>query len=140
MIQLDAGSCIQAGKCRFHLESGFYAYVGSALSGLERRLARHLRAEKRFHWHIDYLLNMARINEIIYGETGESKECALAEILSQRLPAINGFGSSDCKCPSHLFYSKDRNDLKNIIFEAFMRLVLDPYMLVGQNTISTSHY
>jgi len=114
--------------------------VGSALSGLEHRLARHRHTDKRFHWHIDYLLSVASIAEVICGETAESKECALAEILAQRLPTINGFGSSDCRCPSHLFFCKDRNDLKNIVFEAFMRLVLDPYMLVGQNTISTSHY
>jgi len=77
LIQLDVASNIQAGKRRFHLDSGFYGYVGSALSGLERRLTRHLLTDKRFHWHIDYLLTVARINKVIYGETEESKECAL---------------------------------------------------------------
>jgi len=43
----------------------FYAYVGSATNGLEARLARHLRKEKRLHWHIDYLLKEARLLEII---------------------------------------------------------------------------
>ena len=32
---------------------GYYLYVGSALRNLGHRLARHLRREKRVHWHID---------------------------------------------------------------------------------------
>jgi Uri superfamily endonuclease len=130
LMQLDKVSDISAGKRRFHLESGFYGYVGSALSGLERRVARHLRTDKRSHWHIDYLLNVAKVTDVICGETVESKECALAEIFSRRLPAVNGFGASDCKCPSHLFYCRDQNDLKNITLDAFRNMALRPFMLV----------
>ncbi len=45
----------------FLFPAGRYVYTGSALSGLNRRLARHQRQEKRLHWHIDYLLRHARI-------------------------------------------------------------------------------
>ncbi len=131
LVQLDRTKDIQTGKRKFHLEKGYYGYVGSALSGLEHRLSRHLRTDKRFHWHIDYMLNTARIKDVVCGETVESKECTLAEILSQKLPAINGFGSSDCKCPSHLFYCHDQDHLKNLVFDAFKRLKLPFFKLVG---------
>ena len=130
LVQVDLATNIQASKRRFHLDSGSYAYVGSALSGLEHRLARHLRLDKKFHWHIDYLLNVAGIYKIICAETAERKECTLAQILSRQLPAINGFGCSDCRCPSHLFYCSNFNDLKDLTFEAFMSLELRPLKLV----------
>ena len=128
LIQLDVASNIQTAKHRFIFESGFYGYVGSALSGLERRLTRHLRTDKRFHWHIDYLLAVARINKVICGEIGKSKECALAGISSQKLTPINGFGCSDCRCTSHLFCCEDRRILENLALDAFKSLDLHPFV------------
>jgi Uri superfamily endonuclease len=78
LIQLDTTINIQAGKRRFYLDSGFYGYVGSALSGIEKRVGRHLSSEKRAYWHIDYLLDVAKVKDVICGETPESKECSLA--------------------------------------------------------------
>jgi Uri superfamily endonuclease len=131
LIKLERASNIQAGKRGFHLESGCYGYVGSALSGLEKRVGRHLSATKKLHWHIDYLLNVAAITDVICGATEERKECALAAIISRRLPAVDGFGSSDCRCASHLFYGEDRDGLKKIVLNAFKELGLDPYRPVG---------
>ena len=34
---------------------GYWLYFGSALNGLEARLRRHLRHDKKLHWHVDYL-------------------------------------------------------------------------------------
>jgi len=39
------------GKVKF--SQGTYAYVGSAQNGIEKRVIRHLRKEKRKFWHID---------------------------------------------------------------------------------------
>ena len=39
------------------LAKGTYAYVGSAQNNMEKRIKRHLSKDKRFHWHIDYLLD-----------------------------------------------------------------------------------
>ena len=39
-----------------NFSAGCYAYVGSAMNGLYQRINRHLRKEKKRHWHIDYLL------------------------------------------------------------------------------------
>ncbi|OPX33398.1 hypothetical protein B1H10_06095 [candidate division KSB1 bacterium 4484_188] len=34
---------------------GFYIYTGSQQRSLLKRVERHLRPEKKIHWHIDYL-------------------------------------------------------------------------------------
>ncbi len=88
------------------LDAGTYAYCGSARGpgGLAARLARHLRIEKKAHWHIDRLTAAGQV-VAVYACPGGS-ECALFEIL-QRLPdtrtPLPGFGSSDCRrCPAHL--------------------------------------
>jgi Uri superfamily endonuclease len=86
---------------------GYYVYVGSALGGLSGRLRRHLRSEKRLHWHIDYLLQKAAVAQIWYAIGSDRLECKWNAIL-RNLPgatrSIPGFGASDCRCPSHLTY------------------------------------
>ncbi len=88
------------------LPAGRYAYAGSARGpgGIRARIARHLRADKKPHWHIDRLTECATIVEIQAYPDG--RECDLmAQLLTRpgaRIP-IPGFGSSDCRnCVSHL--------------------------------------
>ena len=90
------------GKKRFG--KGNYVYVGSTLNGLEQRIQRHLRADKKMHWHIDYLLKHAKITDVFYKKSVHKEECDIAKSLDEHLPSIKGFGCSDCKCESHLFY------------------------------------
>jgi Uri superfamily endonuclease len=94
-------------------KKGFYAYVGSAMNGLSGRIMRHLRKDKKLHWHIDYLLRKARIRAVHIRPSGKKEECALAQKFASRFTGIVGFGCSDCKCASHLFYSKSLDDLRN---------------------------
>ncbi len=91
----------------FDFQAGRYAYVGSAMNGLEARIRRHLRPEKRRRWHIDYLLDGAAVAMVVAVPGGAELECAI----SWRLAAHTGsrqpvpkFGSSDCRCRSHLHY------------------------------------
>ena len=100
----------QLGKIKF--KNGFYAYVGSALGGLEARISRHFRKEKKIHWHIDYLLVWAMIKDVYISEL---KECDIVKKLADYLPCVRGFGSSDCDCKSHLFYNEDYGLLSEII-------------------------
>lgn len=89
--------------------AGSYLYVGSALGGLEARLARHLRQEKRLHWHIDYLLRRGRIREVWYHSGPEHLECVWARALARApgvSPFASPFGASDCGCHAHLFHSE----------------------------------
>ena len=93
------------GKINF--KKGFYLYVGSAKRNFKARINRHLIKKKKKFWHIDYLLslNEAKIKEIWI--TNKIKECQIANFLNKEgYNFINRFGSSDCKCPSHLFFIK----------------------------------
>ena len=55
IIHLSQERDIVVGKLgELSFKKGYYAYVGSALGGLEGRIKRHFRKEKKAHWHIDY--------------------------------------------------------------------------------------
>ncbi len=110
MVYLPAEAIVRVrGTARRTLDPGLYLYVGSALNGVEQRVARHLSAEKRRHWHIDYLLAAGRVMQVwILPGRGKS-ECKVAALLARRFEGIAGFGASDCRCPSHLFrYGRGR--------------------------------
>jgi len=89
------------------LREGHYAYIGRAKRGLPARLARHARRQgKRLHWHIDYLLERARLQEIWVFPL-RAGECELASRLEGEdgsREGLHGFGSSDCRCTGHLVY------------------------------------
>ncbi len=91
---------------------GHYLYVGSArgAGGLKARLARHRRGTKYPRWHIDYLRCHANLVEIWAVESDQRLECLWAQQLAQLSPArpIPHFGSSDCRCPSHLFHFREK--------------------------------
>jgi len=105
---------------------GFYAYVGSALNGLRPRIERHLNNRKRIRWHIDYLLGSSGIIELIYGISLKREECKISSYLTEELDYIKRFGSSDCKCGSHLFYSDSLPELRKSVLKAFKESDLKP--------------
>jgi len=141
LVELATEKNVFIGKLGYlFFPKAFYAYVGSAINGLEARLARHLRKEKRLHWHIDYLLKEAEIADIILcfsepfafchseglaealskakGQRPKNlaqgklrMECFLAQALAKEFPSIPGFGSSDCKCQSHLYFGSPEDRL-----------------------------
>jgi Uri superfamily endonuclease len=114
VIQLKEDQKIQIGKLsRIHFSKGLYVYIGSALNGLEQRLNRHLRKGKKNHWHIDYLLKHGNVIDIFYYESNSKEECNYAKKFEEKLLPILNFGSSDCKCKSHLFYG-NINDILSV--------------------------
>lgn len=118
IVEVKRNTTTRIGKLgMIHFKKGYYAYVGSALNGLEKRIEHHLRHKKRIHWHIDYLLQKAMIREVWYKEGGE--ECSMANNFS--FPSIKNFGCSDCKCKSHLFYSPSYKKLVNAIRKIGMK-------------------
>ena len=109
LIELPEGQTIEVGiRQAICFPRGYYAYVGSAMGGFKSRLNRHLKSNKKPHWHIDYLLEKASISEIILCETNDRVECTIAQALNSQFDSIPGFGSSDCKCRSHLFFATDK--------------------------------
>ncbi|ADJ26199.1 protein of unknown function DUF123 [Dehalogenimonas lykanthroporepellens BL-DC-9] len=113
-------------RCKvFTLDAGYYTYIGSAMSGLEARINRHLRPNKRKHWHIDYLLERSVIFTIVCAKIDVRLECAVADGLAG-LPGVSGFGATDCRCRSHLFFSDAPDILERQVMGAFERAGLDP--------------
>jgi sugar fermentation stimulation protein A len=123
MLEIPRTQNIETGALgSLRYEAGWYLYAGSAQKNLSMRISRHLRRiRKKQHWHIDYLSpHAARIKAYpIYSY--RNLECDLAGAL-EKLGGrgIPGFGSSDCRCKSHLFYFRDP-PLKN---PAFLELLL----------------
>jgi Uri superfamily endonuclease len=101
----------------FEFGPGYYVYTGSAKTGIAARLARHARKSKpRKRWHIDYLSSCARfVGAYAFHEA--VSECALNSRIAA-LPGasqpIRGFGSSDCRCRSHLTYFADEPDIASL--------------------------
>ncbi len=93
---------------RIEFNSGWYAYVGSALNSLPGRINRHLRNNKKFHWHIDYFLQHATIKAVYYKENIKREECMIATEFSKHCNQITDFGCSDCGCQSHFFYASKK--------------------------------
>ncbi len=125
LIELTEEQTITTGSLKaIYFPRGYYAYVGSAMGGFKSRLNRHLKSDKKPHWHIDYLLEKAAISEIILCETKDRTECAIAQALSCQFDSIPGFGSSDCKCRSHLFFAIDK--IKPTITATLSSLSMQP--------------
>ncbi len=106
MIQICKRADIRIGSIGIiRFKRGTYAYVGSAQNGLCGRIERHLRKDKKTFWHIDYLLRNedCEITSIFVADAPKQKECALAHQLAGCFVSVPHFGSSDCRCFSHLF-------------------------------------
>ncbi|MDR1971450.1 MAG: DNA/RNA nuclease SfsA [Treponema sp.] len=117
-----------------HFDAGWYIYAGSARKNLSKRISRHLRhVRKTRRWHIDYLGALAERIKAYPILSYRNLECDLASALEDLGGrGVPRFGSSDCRCKSHLFYFRDP-PLKNPAFidlllrfrhvEAFKKLI-----------------
>ncbi len=122
VLNLPRDRRLRAGKLGLKsYPSGYYVYTGSARRGLAMRILRHLRKEKTRHWHIDWLTQVARVEEIWVDLRPKSAECeSHRRVLALRgaMTPIKGFGSSDCGCPSHLAYFQRRPELRGVGFQS----------------------
>ncbi|MDP7529373.1 MAG: GIY-YIG nuclease family protein [Candidatus Marinimicrobia bacterium] len=98
---------------------GYYIYVGSAFGpgGLRGRLRHHISPVKQPRWHVDYLRPQMTLSEIWYTNDIKKREHDWAKALSS-MPGTSipkrGFGSSDCRCETHLFhYNEMPGDVLN---------------------------
>lgn len=113
LIRLRLGRTLTVGALgRIDFQPGWYVYSGSARNGLAQRIQRHLRREKRMHWHVDHLLAVADGVEAFVSPGLDRSECELHAGLPRGGTPIIGFGSSDCRCVSHLAYFRTRPVIK----------------------------
>ena len=106
-LELEKPSAIRIGRLgHWELPAGLYVYAGSGLRSVEARARRHLGKKRTKRWHIDYLTTKARTLDCIAFESERRIECDLARSMESLggKHLIGGFGSSDCKCESHLLY------------------------------------
>jgi len=99
-----------------YFKKGAYLYVGSAKRGLKARIERHLVKKKKIFWHIDYLLSLrhAQIKDIWINI--KKKECQTAsKLYKKNCGFVNKFGSSDCRCPSHLFFIRKSSLVEGLL-------------------------
>lgn len=97
----------------FFFLKGYYAYLGSSFlkNGIIQRLRWHFKPLKKERWHIDFLTKENRF-EIIGFLTKcsniKGKEVDISNCIGSKFSYyIKGFGSSDTKSFSHLFYLGD---------------------------------
>lgn len=109
------------GKRQF--SSGFYIYVGSGMANLEKRVKHHLLKKKNYHYHIDYLTpDHMKIKKYFLIRSTEKMESDIALRVEKVCDeVVNGFGCSDTKENSHLFYFAE-NPLRN---HDFYKIILD---------------
>ena len=121
LIEISSNVGLHVGKFRKQvLEAGYYLDVGNDLNGLRSRISRHLQVDKKLHWHIDYLTKTGNIIGVFWTIGITKVECQWAQlIMSTRISmtAIRGFGSSDCRCTTHLYFFPDLLDVKHMLDE-----------------------
>lgn len=108
LMFLKRSQSIRINKRLSFFPEGYYCYVGSALNSLEKRVMRHRSKNKKLHWHIDHFLKKSKIIRTYSIVTDKKLECWLSrKIRAQKGEVImKGFGSTDCKCETHLYYFK----------------------------------
>jgi sugar fermentation stimulation protein A len=111
-IKLNRACELEIGRLgRFRFRPGPYFYVGSAMGGLDGRLARHARGGP-LRWHVDYLLTEAKLAGAWTVVSEDRLECRIARALSRILGlSVPRFGASDCRCPGHLFHGTRCRDV-----------------------------
>lgn len=113
--EIEVGSL---GMVQFY--EGCYCYTGSARGpGGLKRLERHKRfllgASSVRRWHIDYLLPHTSLIEAVVTRTSADLECCIARRIGSELKPVPHFGSTDCRCPTHLHFSRKPDKIKDVV-------------------------
>ena len=120
-LKLNQTTQVMIGKLgNFNFKPGYYYYVGSAFGpgGIQARCGHHIKIAARPRWHIDYLRQHCILHQILYSDDSDHLEHRWADWLSAitniTIPTPD-FGSSDCQCTSHLFFS--RKNISNLLLD-----------------------
>jgi Uri superfamily endonuclease len=128
---------------RMEVRNGYYAYSGSAGSGLRGRWKHHLTLaeELALKWQVDFLRLRCSVVEIWFttdppppafspGAARSDRECALAlGVLAMRgatVPVL-GFGSPKRGCPAYLAYFERKPSFR--AFQVRMQQADCPYRM-----------
>ena len=111
---------------KIFFKKGYYCYVGSAMNNLEKRIERHKSKTKKIHLHIDYFLRYGRITQVVKLISNKKIECLLSRSINRISDgSVGGFGCSDCKCKSHLyFFKKDPSKISVHLKKTFIKTLI----------------
>lgn len=120
VLKNDTRNAVKVGKWgQLELEPAIYIYIGSAFGpgGIRARIRRHVRTDKRHHWHIDYVRVFMKPVSVWACYATERQEHRWAGILnrSPAFKAIAGFGCSDCSCDAHFFMADIFPEFRKIL-------------------------
>ena len=129
-----------------HLLAGVYIYCGSARGpgGLRARIFRHLRLDKKKHWHYDHIRSHLALTQVWWVDASAS-ECDLCRWIGEAAQVsfpLAGFGSSDCVrgCRSHLMFVPSGTNLDAVKFylsrkaSGFYQIVVDGNLIESVST------
>ena len=111
------------GPCSF--PTGVHVYAGSAMGGLRARLARHVRRDKRVHWHVDRLTTAGgcRVLGAVVFTSPVLRECDIIGSLEsiEGIRGVDGaevrplrFGASDHGCRGHLVWMGEEASIARV--------------------------
>ena len=111
VLQCERVESIEVGKLgQLQIIPGFYLYIGSAFGpgGVAARIKHHCKPASRPHWHIDYLRRACELVDMrcVYNEKREHDWAQQLANTKGIAAPFRGFGSSDCDCDTHLFFSE----------------------------------
>jgi Uri superfamily endonuclease len=121
LLHLPTNETITVGKLGVvDFPAGWYTYVGSAFGagGLLGRIKHHLQPVEKPHWHIDYLRQKASLKEIWLSPDTEQREQDWVElmiVIPGATALVEGFGASDSRQETHLFYFDVRPSLEDFV-------------------------
>lgn len=110
ILQANKGFACKVGKHNvIEGNAGSYVYVGSAFGpgGVHARIIHHLKMSSKPHWHLDYIRPYIQPVAVCFCYSSTRQEHRWATMVSKIVGAqfpMHKFGSTDCACPSHLFY------------------------------------
>jgi len=111
-LKVERDTFVKSKSKEWYIKAGLYVYVGSAFNNLEKRIERHLKKEKKKHWHIDFLLEKAQVVKVLKIISDERLEERISKYFCQLYQVIPKFGSTDLKTCGNLFKIEDLDSVE----------------------------
>lgn len=115
VLTLDSFVELQLSRTRWELNPGTYAYIGSGMGNLEKRVERHFSSDKRLRWHIDYLTCYGKPLFAILIPSKERIEEKISLTFQSHFSCVEGFGASDLKVMSNLYIIDDFQKFSEVV-------------------------
>lgn len=130
VLRNDKDQIIECGSLgTIEFKKGFYVYSGSGKNNLFKRIEHHKKKKKKKHYHMDYITTKMKIIADIPIVTNEYQECDLSNMLLENSgKPVKSFGSTDCKCFSHLHYFHENPVEKPWFWDMILKMRFERFL------------